>query len=302
MVRAVDPSLDGSGAMLRIAWLLVLIVAATGLFATAARKPYPEAYVAASGEISNGEYMFYAAGCPSCHRSSTETLELGGGVEIETPFGKLIAPNISPDPTFGIGAWSQAEFLNAVKAGVSPRGAHYYPGFPYARYAGLTDADVLDIRAFIDITRPIAAAAQDHRLKFPFSVRRGVGFWKLANYRREAFTADTMKSPSVNRGRYLVEHAAHCGECHTPRNLSLGLDASRAFEGAKGFDGVVAPALTAERLAAAGEDAFIDGVLTQGLRLDSAPLEASKMIETVDNTRHLTEADRRAIDRYLTER
>ena len=143
--------------------------------------------------------------------------------------------------------------------------------------------------------------APPHNLLFPFNIRRAVGGWKLVNYRSAAFSPETDKSAPFNRGKYLVEHAAHCGECHTPRNLALGLDNARAFQGSPGFDGVTAPSIDSERLKAYGPDAFVEGVFQQGLHLDGAPLQEQKMAEVVANISQLTVEDRRAIYDYLTD-
>ena len=124
-------------------------------FITLPRKPYEAQTAFNVGDAARGEYTFAAAGCGSCHLSSVEEGVLSGGVVLEPPFGSLVAPNISPSKTAGIGGWSDSDFLNAVKAGISPDGEHYYPGFPYARFAGLKDRDVLDIKAFIDATPDI---------------------------------------------------------------------------------------------------------------------------------------------------
>ncbi len=249
-------------------------------------------------DLANGAYMMAAAGCASCHAQNQGAPgDLSGGVLIASPFGAIITPNISPNPEYGIGAWSGNDFLNAVKRGVSPTGDHYYPAFPYTHYAGLTDRDVLDIKAYIFSFSPSKSQPPETHLPFPFNLRLGIGFWKRLN---TVLTLPPNENHGHDRGRYLVEHAAHCGACHTPRNVALSLDQRRAFEGSTGFDGFVAPPLTPERLQTAGKDAFIYGVLTYGLRLDGAPLEAPTMIDVVDKTRQLTIEDRNAIYEYLT--
>lgn len=248
-------------------------------------------------DLANGAYMMAAAGCASCHaQNQGNPNNLGGGVLIASPFGAIVTPNISSNLEYGIGAWSDNDFLNAVKRGVSPTGNHYYPAFPYTHYAGMTDNDVLDIKAYILSLPPSESQPPETRLRFPFNLRVGIGLWKHLN---ALLTANPDLSHERDRGRYLVEHVAHCSACHTPRNVAFVLDQRRAFKGATGFDGFVAPPLTPERLQAAGRDAFTNGVLAYSLRLDGAPLEARTMIDVVDKTRQLTTEDRNAIYDYL---
>lgn len=247
-------------------------------------------------DVENGAYMIAAAGCVSCHaKSFSEPPELGGGVEVASPFGPIVTPNISADPEFGVGAWSDSDFLNAVKRGVSPEGEHYYPAFPYTHYEGLTDSDVLDIKAYLLTLPSVQVQPAKTNLSFPFNIRRGLGLWKRA----DTLAAQQQPLQSFGRGRYLVEHAAHCGACHTPRNAIYALDRSRPFEGAASFEGWTAPPITPERLKAAGEEAFVDGVLAYGLRLDGSALNERAMIDVIDQTRRLTRQDRKAIYDYL---
>lgn len=253
-------------------------------------------------DADRGRYLVLAAGCASCHASAEDRTAFGGGVAIRSPFGDIYSSNISPDPVHGVGAWTDQEFLNAVKRGVSPKGQHYYPAMPYARYAGLQNRDVLDIRAYL---RSLPASQKSPRktaLPFPFSIRGILAGWKLLNAPRPSLKDFPIGSSSFERGQYLVEHAAHCGECHTPRTIAFGLDKSRAFEGARGFDGALAPPLTPARLKRFGFDAF-DGTLKYGLTLDGAgSIEAPTMQEVAANISQLTDSDRRAIFDYLAMR
>ncbi len=269
---------------------------------TNARPLYESSTLHTDRNIKNGEYMFYAAGCVSCHHSPESKQRLSGGVELDTPFGVLVTPNISPSMTHGIGSWSSEDFLNAVKAGVSPDKKHYYPGFPYTRYAGLSNQDVLDIKAYIFSLEPVNESAGQHRMFFPFNIRRAISFWKFANFDTTAFVPDSTKSALVNRGEYLVEHVAHCGECHTPRNLVLGLDKDNPFGGSVGFDGIEIPALIPEFLQAMGEKAVVEGVLVNAQRLNGKPITQNKMLEVIKTTRQMTKYDRRATYAYLSGR
>jgi mono/diheme cytochrome c family protein len=135
-----------------------------------------------SGDAAKGRYVFFEAGCASCHAApgtkGAEKLKLAGGLGLKTPFGTFVAPNISPDPTHGIGGWTTAQFVNAVMRGVAPDGSHYYPAFPYMSYQRMKLTDVIDLKAFIDTLPAVASDAPPHDLPLPFRLRRGLGLWK----------------------------------------------------------------------------------------------------------------------------
>jgi mono/diheme cytochrome c family protein len=191
-----------------------------------------------------GERIFWAGGCASCHASPVDgkrargddKLLLGGGMELDTAFGIFRVPNISSHPEDGIGAWALIDFVNAMQRGVSPDGLHYYPSFPYTSYARMSAADVMDLKAFLDSLPPIEGRVASHSLGFPWSVRRGVGAWKL-KYLDAAPIVPAGSSELVERGRQLVEGAGHCGECHTPRDRFGGLVHDRWLGGAQNPEG-----------------------------------------------------------------
>ncbi len=188
--------------------------------------------VAYEPDLANGESVFHAGGCASCHGA-----ELEGGHEILSDFGTFRAPNISPDPINGIGTWTREEFLNAMKRGVSPDGRHYYPAFPYTSYTRMTARDVLDLKEYIDSRSASGNQVADHDIAFPWSVRRGIGLWKLL-YLDPAPIAEIERNDAVlERGRYLVEAVGHCGECHTPRDNFGGLQKSRWLGGGPNPEG-----------------------------------------------------------------
>ncbi len=254
-----------------------------------------------------GELVFWAGGCASCHATPVDgkrargdaKLRLGGGLELETPFGTFRVPNISPHPD-GIGGWSALDFVNAMQAGVAPDGRHYYPSFPYASYARMTTEDVLDLKAYLDGLPAVPGVVDDHSLAFPWSVRRGIGVWK----RRYLDTAPVARfdtdDPAVLRGRYLAEGAGHCGECHTARDTLGGPDTSRWLAGAPNPEGRgripnITPAgkNTAEwsvsDLAYYFESGFTPDFDTVG----------GSMVAVQENLARLPDGDRRAIAAYL---
>jgi len=221
--------------------VLAVIGLAAGFFLTMPRGLAAADLPDRQPDLRNGEYLFFAGGCESCHAApgarGDDQLELAGGVALDTPFGKFYAPNISPDPEHGIGGWSTLDFVNAMKFGVAPDGSHLYPAFPYASYQRMTLADLIDLKGFLDTLPPVAASAPDHELSFPFNIRRGLGLWQLLYVDGESFVPDPKASPAMNRGAYLVTGPGHCGECHSPRNAIGGIVASRALSGGPAPEG-----------------------------------------------------------------
>lgn len=192
-----------------------------------------------SGDAERGALVFWAGGCAGCHAAPgldmTSPLEkrlvLTGGRRLESDFGTFVVPNVSMHEGAGIGGWSLEEFATATLFGVSPEGAHYYPSFPYTSYIRMTVADVADLWAFWQTLPADATPSQPHELAFPFTLRRGLGLWKMLHLRGDYATPDP-EDEEVARGRYLAEALAHCAECHTPRNLTGGLDRSAWMAGA----------------------------------------------------------------------
>ena len=191
-------------------------------------------------DLANGETMFRAGGCESCHAApgakGDDRLKLAGGLALDTLFGKFHAPNISPDPAAGIGGWSTLDFVNAMKFGIAPGGTHLYPAFPYTSYQRMKLEDLIDLKAFLDTLPVVAEKAPDHELPFPFNIRRGLGLWQLLYIDGKTFAPDAA-SDQVNRGAYLVEGPGHCGACHAPRNAIGGIIASRGLSGGPAPEG-----------------------------------------------------------------
>jgi len=158
--------------------------------------------------------------------------QYAGGLGFKLPFGTLYSTNITPDKETGIGNYSDQDFLNAVQRGKRHDGARLYPAMPYASYTYMSDADALAIKAYLFSLPPVRAAAPANTLSFPFNQRWAMLFWSALFNPDTRYTPDTSKSPEWNRGAYLVEALAHCGECHTPRNLAFALDNRKKFGGA----------------------------------------------------------------------
>jgi mono/diheme cytochrome c family protein len=218
---------------------------------------------------------------------------------MKTPFGTLIAPNISPDPNDGIGRWSEADFVTALWKGTSPDGRHYYPAFPYTSYQRMSLADVRDLFAYLKTLPPVAGRAGEHRMSFPFNIRRLVGGWKWLYLDGEKFTPDPNRPAEWNRGAYLVNGPGHCAECHSPRNLFGAIVEGQRFAGGpdpEGADGWV-PNITQAGIGSYTVD-DIKRVLTTG-DTPSGDSVGGSMGKVVGNIAQLSDADRSAMALYL---
>jgi mono/diheme cytochrome c family protein len=249
---------------------------------------------------ANGEIVFNAGGCSSCHAvpNQPDRMKLGGGLAIPSPFGTFYAPNISQDPTDGIGRWSEADFVNAVMKGISPEGEHYFPAFPYTSYAHATVRDVRDLFAYMKTLPAVAGEVRDHDLPFPFNIRRNVGIWKRLFMEGGLRMPDQARSPSWNRGAYLVNGFGHCAECHSPRNLLGGIIASQRFAGGPDPDGKGwVPNITQKGLSN-WNDKDIAYFLESGMTPDGDSAGGS-MVAVIKNTSRLPASDRAAIAEYV---
>jgi mono/diheme cytochrome c family protein len=181
--------------------------------------------------VERGEYLARAADCMVCHTTQGSP-EYAGGLGFRLPFGTLYSTNITPDKETGIGNYSDQDFLNAVHRGTRRDGARLYPAMPFTSYTYMTDADALAIKAYLFSLPPVRAIPPANTLVFPFNQRWAMNFWSVVFNPDTRFEPDTSKSLEWNRGAYLAEALAHCGECHTPRNLGFALDNRKKFAGA----------------------------------------------------------------------
>jgi mono/diheme cytochrome c family protein len=184
-----------------------------------------------AGLVQRGEYLARAADCLVCH-TAPGGKEYAGGVVFQLPFGNLYSTNITPDKETGIGNYSDEQFLAALHRGVRGDGARLYPAMPFTSYTYITDADGLAIKAYLFSLAPVRAAAKANTLSFPFNQRWLLGIWAAVFNAERRFEPNSARSAEWNRGAYLSEALAHCGECHTPRNLAFALNNRRKFAGA----------------------------------------------------------------------
>lgn len=261
-------------------------------------------------DVANGEYIYFAGGCASCHSApasakcddpkATDKRKLAGGRCLETPFGRFYMPNISPDREAGIGGWSDVQFINAMMRGVSPSGSHYYPAFPYTSYQRMSYPDLLDLKAFMDTLPAVKSEIPDHDLALPFRLRRGLGLWKLLYLDGKQFTPVDGQDKKLARGAYLVEGPGHCGECHSPRNLLGGTLREARYSGAPNPEGKgFVPNITPHKSGIGdwSEDEIVEA-LESGLT-PSFDSFGGTMVAVQENMAKLTAADRAAIAAYL---
>jgi len=216
------------------------VVATAGVFAfLVLTRPNPiDAAAVPSHEPdrSNGEALYHAGSCFTCHAPPRETRGEkslpSGGKPFPTPVGTFFPQNLTPDPETGIGRWSALDFVNAMWRGISPRGRHYFPAFPYTSYRFMRVEDVLDLRAYLMSLEPVRSPPREADVLFVGLTRRGVGLWKRLALDDRTDAPDPSRGAAWNRGRYLVRGVGHCGECHTPRNWLMVLDEPRALAGA----------------------------------------------------------------------
>ena len=249
--------------------------------------------------VARGEYLARAADCEACHTVAGRA-PFAGGLAFKLPFGTLYSPNITPDKETGIGGWSDSDFLNAVHKGMAPDGTRLYPAFPYAAYTMMTDDDALAIKAFLFSLPAVHAPASPNTFAFPFNQRWLMVFWSAFFNSDHRFMPNPDQSPQWNRGAYLAEAMAHCGDCHTPRNLMQALDNRRKFAGAVA-SGWKAYDITQDKSSGiggwSGESlaAFLAGGHAQGYGTASGP-----MGEAVDKSlMHLAPEDISALVTYL---
>ena len=185
--------------------------------------------------IEQGRYLATAGDCISCH-TRPQGVPFAGGLPITTPFGVIYSANITPDVATGIGAWSEREFARALHEGIAADGRHLYPAFPYTAYTKVTDQDVQSIYAYLRSLAPVRYTPPPNELRFPFNSRSLLAGWNLLYLQPGRYMTDPAKGAEWNRGAYLVQGLAHCGACHTPRNLLGGERTSEALAGGAYLD------------------------------------------------------------------
>ena len=249
--------------------------------------------------IERGQYLTRAADCVACHTAKGGA-PFAGGLAFVLPFGTIYSANITPDKDTGIGSWNDAAFLNALHKGIDDEGKPLYPAMPYASYTGVTDADALAIKAYLFSLAPVHNEVPENRLHFPFNQRWLIGAWASLFDSDRRFEPDAARSAQWNRGAYLTENLAHCGECHTPRNIAFALDNRNKFAG-ETQSGWRAYNITSDRSSGVGawSAAELAQYLSRG-HADGRGTASGPMGEAVnDSLKYLTKGDIAAIVNYL---
>jgi mono/diheme cytochrome c family protein len=249
--------------------------------------------------VERGEYLARAGDCISCH-TVPGGAPYAGGYRLDTPFGYLLAPNITPDMETGIGRWSADDFWRALHDGVNRRGKDMYPAMPYVFYTKVTRQDSDAIYAYLRSLKPVSNDVDINHLRFPFDQRWSMAAWRELFFTEGAFVPNPARSGSWNRGAYLVEGLGHCSACHSPRDVLGGIEKDKAFTGAT-IDGWFALNLTQKALTGLGDwsAAEIATYLKTGA-YKGRSTSLGPMAEVVHNsTSHLSDADLAAMGEYL---
>jgi mono/diheme cytochrome c family protein len=272
---------------------------ATALFGVATLMPAQAIDMQDFDLIQRGRYLADAGDCGACHTLPGSGQLLAGGRPLETPFGTLLAPNITPDPETGIAAWTDDEFVNSLTKGTGRNGTHLYPAMPYTYMTKVTREDAIAIRAYLNTIPAVRNPVQPNQLPFPFDVRAGLIAWDALNFRAAEFKPAADKSAAWNRGAYLVEGLAHCGLCHTPKNAAGGDETSQRFKG-YALQGWFAPDITNDRRRGIGAWSVEDVVTYLKTGHNRFTAASGPMAEVVmDSTSKLTDEDLNAIAVYL---
>lgn len=267
-----------------------VLMALTG--AAAAQDPQ------SSDRIARGRYLAVLGDCSGCHTAPGRQ-SYAGGLALDTPFGKIVAPNITPDGDTGIGNWTDDEFISAVREGRGHNGERLYPAMPYPAYTKLTDEDVRDLRAYFATVEPVKNKVISNQLPFPFNIRASLLVWNALNFTSGRYQANPQKSAEWNRGAYIVKGPAHCGTCHTPKTI-LGGDKNDAPLAGATLQGWFAPNITANSQKGIGR--WSKDELVQYLKTGSNAwtLASGPMAEAVSHsTSQMSDQDVAAIATYL---
>lgn len=281
---------------------LLALMALAGTAVSAVMTPAAAQDAGTTALIEHGHAVSIAGDCMACHRTAeTDGKPYAGGYTIASPMGPIVAPNISPSKEFGIGNWTEAQFTDAVRNGKAPRG-YLYPAMPYTSYSQMTDADLHALYFYLTKgVQPVDAAPKAQTdLPFPFNQRIMMLGWNLLFNRASPFGATDAAPGGAVRGKYLVDALAHCGACHTPRNLMMAEDNSQ-YLGGGDLGGWHAPNITSDPVSGIGGWSTDELVtyLKHGNAVGKSQA-AGAMAEAVEHSfRHMPDRDLQAIATYL---
>lgn len=285
-------------ALLALVLLVGVIVAAAWPRAQFVPAASPEAWAATPANIARGAYLARAGDCMACH-TARGGAAYAGGRALDTPFGRVLSPNITPDTATGIGAWSADDFWQALHNGIGRGGRLLYPAFPYPNYTRVTRADADALFAYLRSLAPVRQANRPHALRFPYDSQLALAGWRLLYFRPAVYQPDGKRTPAWNRGAYLVEGLGHCGACHSERNR-MGASGKELAGGLIPTVGWYAPSLTSN--AEAGLGHWDTEHVVQLLRTGVSPRGAvfGPMADVVQHSlQYLTPDDATAMAVYL---
>jgi Cytochrome c, mono- and diheme variants len=258
------------------------------------------ARAADSDLVKRGEYLATMGDCVACH-SAPGGEKFAGGLYMQTPFGKISTPNITPDKETGIGKWTDDQFYRAMHEGIDNQGKYLYPVFPFPWFTKVTKDDALAIKAYLFSLKPVNAPRKELKIGFPFNIRTGLLAWRTLFFKPGTFEPNPKASAEINRGAYLVEGLGHCGECHNKSKLVGASDWSGKLQGGQ-IEGYYAPNLTSDGHKSAGlwsKDEIV-AYLKTGSKPDHTSVAEGPMKETIqDSLSHLSDEDLGAIAVYL---
>lgn len=259
-----------------------------------------EAQELAGSQVERGRYLAYAGDCQACHTDiENDGIPYAGGRGLATPFGVIYTPNLTPNDETGLGRWSRDDFYNAMNKGVGREGEHLYPAFPYPYFTNMPREDVDAIFDYLRTLEPVRSEKPKNELPFPLNIRQAVAGWKVLYFEEKDFSIDPAQSAEWNRGRYLVDGPAHCGACHTGKNM-LGADVEDEYLRGGLLENWFAPNIRGgnDGGLAHWDAQDIVEFLRDGRSRHTAPMQ--RMGEVVElSTQHLTDADLGAIATYL---
>jgi mono/diheme cytochrome c family protein len=256
-------------------------------------------------DLANGEKLFHASGCHSCHLPSKDsrldTASVAGGTAMHTPVGTLYPPNITPDADTGIGGLSDVDFVNAMQKGIGKAGGHLIPAFPYTSYTHMKVEDVLDIKGYLMSLPPVKNTVPAHDVIGLPVVRFGLGGWKFIGLNETKTASDATRSEGWNRGKYLVEGPGHCSECHTPRTLFMTSNTSQYLAGGPHpeGDGKVPSLVDLVGRGKYKDAADLVSAFQFGEMMGYSKMSSGGMGKVQTNLSKLPEADLKAIAEYL---
>jgi mono/diheme cytochrome c family protein len=250
-------------------------------------------------QIERGRYLAILSDCGSCHTVQGSNQPLAGGRPIETPFGNIVAPNITPDPETGIGSWSDEQFDAAIRKGLRRDGSRLYPAMPYNTYTKMSRNDVLAIRAYLNTVTPVHNAVVANTLPFPFNIRASMRVWNALYFKEGEYQPNPHQSAEWNRGAFLVDGPGHCGACHTPKTF-LGGDKADQYLGGSYLQGWSAPDITNDKRLGLGAWSKEDLVAYLKSGHNRVTAATGPMGEVVTlSTAFMTDPDLNAIAAYL---